>query len=388
MNKTKIYKILLILALLVLLIALGMIFTGSIPEAGPILIALFVLLALGVRGFIMTKGLTFTLLILAVVTTALYYPAYFLQINDFELALLITPLIQVIMFGMGTSMGVKDFVALAKSPKSVVVGVIGQFTLMPLIALVLANVSGFSSEISAGIILLGCAPTSVASPVMSYLARANVVLTITIVSITTLIAPFVIPILMKMFAGGFIEIHVLGMMWDIIKMVLIPIGAGLLFNKFLSGKARWLDAAMPMVSMVGIALIVAIIMAAGRESLLNMGLLLILVVLAHNLLGYLTGYWFARMLKLNEQDSRTIAITTGMQNAGLVSGIAKEMGKIATVGLASAVCGPLMGFTSSVLASYWNSKKSKDIDPAEEMSFRDKDLSTALDKSSAAKDDA
>lgn len=357
-------------ASLFLLLTLGMVSTGRATQAGPPLIVFFVLLALGVRAFPKTKGLTFTLLILAVVTSALYFPQYFLRIHNFELANLITPLIQVIMFGMGTSMGVKDFVALAKSPKAVIVGVIGQFSLMPLIALALANISGFSAEISAGVILLGCAPSSVASPVMSYLAKANVVLTITIVSLTTLISPFVIPFLMKMFAGGFIEIHVLEMMWDIIKMVLLPLGAGLLFNRFLSGKAKWLDAAMPVVSMVGIALIVAIIMAAGRESLLNMGLLLIVVVLAHNLLGYLSGYWFAHLFKLNEQDSRTIAITTGMQNAGLVSGIAKEMGKIATVGLASAVCGPLMGFTSSVLASYWNSKIPKNRRPAPDSSFR------------------
>lgn len=360
MKKESIYKVILGVAVILLVLASVMIFTGKIAQAGPFLIGFFVAMALGVRGFSLTRGLTFTLLILSVVATALYYPAYFLEINGFELAVLITPLIQIIMFGMGTSMGLKDFVALAKSPKSVIVGVVGQFTLMPLLALGLATVSGFSAEISAGIILLGCAPTSVASPVMSYLAKANVVLNITIVSVTTLIAPFLIPLLMKMFAGGFIEINVWGMMWDIIKMVLIPIGAGLLFNKFLSGKMKWLDAAMPLVSMVGIAVIVAIIMAAGRESLLNMGLLLILVVLAHNLLGYLTGYWFARGFRLSEQDSRTIAIATGMQNAGLVSGIAKTMGKIATVGLASAVCGPLMGFTSSVLASYWNSKPPKD----------------------------
>jgi BASS family bile acid:Na+ symporter len=349
-----------------------MFLTDKVGLAGPFLIAFFVAMGIGVRRFTLTKGLTFTLLILAVVTTSLYYPSYFIEINGFELALLITPLIQVIMFGMGTSMGVKDFVALAKSPKSVIVGVLGQFILMPLIAFALAGISGFSSEISAGIILLGCAPTSVASPVMSYLAKANVVLNITIVSVTTLIAPLLIPLLMKMFAGGFIEIEVLGMMWDITKMVLIPIGAGLLFNKFLSGKAKWLDSAMPLVSMVGIALIVAIIMAAGRESLLNMGLILILAVLAHNLLGYLSGYWFARLFKMNEEDSRTIAIATGMQNAGLVSGIAKEMGKIATVGLASAVCGPLMGFTSSVLASYWNSKPPKDRSQIEKTAVPEK----------------
>ncbi|MEX2567676.1 MAG: bile acid:sodium symporter family protein [Cyclobacteriaceae bacterium] len=353
---TKIYKWALAMAALLLFIASILIITGRIALAGPFLILVFITLAIGVRGFSLTKGLTFTLLILSVVSTALYYPGYFIEINGFEMALLITPLIQMIMFGMGTSMGVKDFVALAKSPKAVIVGVLGQFTLMPLLGLALASISGFSAEISAGIILLGCAPTSVASPVMSYLAKANIVLNITIVSVTTLIAPLLIPFLMKIFAGGFIEIDVIGMMWDITKMVLIPIGAGLLFNKFLSGKAKWLDAAMPLVSMVGIALIVGIIMAVGRESLLNMGLILILIVLSHNLLGYFTGFWMARFFGLNQQDSRTIAIATGMQNAGLVSGIAKEMGKIATVGLASAVCGPLMGFTSSVLASYWNSK--------------------------------
>jgi BASS family bile acid:Na+ symporter len=319
--------------------------------------AFFISTAIGVRAFKATKGLSFTLLILAVVTTALNYPDYFLEFNGYELAGLITPLIMIIMFGMGTSMGIKDFIALGKTPKSVIVGVLAQFLLMPLLAFLLASASGFSPEIAAGLILLGCAPVSVASPVMAYLAKANVALCITIVSVTTLLAPLFIPLLMKFYAGGFIPINVLEMMWGIVKMVLLPIGAGLLFNKFLHGRAKWLDASMPLVSMVGIALIVAIIMAAGRESLLNMGLMLVLMVLLLNLAGYLSAYWMARLFKLEEQHCRTISITTGMQNAGLVSGIAKEMGKIATVGLASAVCGPLMGFTSSVLASYWNGKR-------------------------------
>lgn len=351
-----IYKILIAGAALLLLTVLGMLLSQNTNQLGPTLMAFFIFTAIAVRAFKATKGLSFTLLILAVVTTALNYPEYFLEFNGYELAGLITPLIQLIMFGMGTSMGVKDFIALGKSPKSVIVGVLAQFLLMPLIAFMLASVSGFSPEISAGLILLGCAPVSVASPVMAYLAKANVALCITIVSVTTLLAPLFIPLLMKFYAGGFIPINVLEMMWGIVKMVLIPIGAGLLFNKFLHGRAKWLDASMPIVSMVGIALIVAIIMAAGRESLLNMGLMLVLMVLLLNLVGYLSAYWMARFFKLEEQHCRTISITTGMQNAGLVSGIAKEMGKIATVGLASAVCGPLMGFTSSVLASYWNGK--------------------------------
>tara|TARA_R110002124_G_scaffold170608_9_gene338313 strand:- start:18283 stop:19437 length:1155 start_codon:yes stop_codon:yes gene_type:complete len=351
-----IYKIIIACAILLFIAVLVLLFTQNTSYLGPILMAFFLMTAIGVRAFQATKGLSFTLIILTVVATALNFPNYFLEFRGYELAGLITPLIQVIMFGMGTSMGIKDFIALGKSPKSVIVGVAAQFLLMPLIAFSLASASGFSPEISAGLILLGCAPVSVASPVFAYLAKANVALCITIVSVTTLLAPLFIPVLMKFYAGGFIPIDVLGMMWSIVKMVLFPIGAGLIFNKFLHGKAKWLDASMPIVSMVGIAFIVAIIMAAGRESLLNMGLMLVLMVLLLNLLGYLSAYWMARLFKLEEQHCRTISITTGMQNAGLVSGIAKEMGKIATVGLASAVCGPLMGFTSSVLASYWNGK--------------------------------
>jgi len=357
LKKKTLYTFSLGLSIISLAVAIFYFATKNIIPAGPFLIASLATLSFGVKGFTWFRGLSFTLLILAVVTAALYYPTFFLTIGSFETAELITPLIQVIMFGMGTSMGLADFVALIKSPKAVLIGVGCQFTLMPGLAFGIVSFAGFPEEIAAGIILLGCAPTSVASPVMCYLAKANVALTITIVSITTLIAPFIIPFLMKVLAEGYIEINAMAMMWNIIQIVLIPIGAGLLFNKFLSGKSDWLDKAMPYVSMFGIVLIVAIIMAAGRESLINMGLMLLLAVLAHNLLGYFSGYWVAKLFKLDIQDCRTIAITTGMQNAGLVSGIAKTMGKIATVGLASAVCGPLMGFTSSLLASYWNSSQ-------------------------------
>ena len=111
---------------------------------------------------------------------------------------------------------------------------------------------------------------------------------------------------------------------------------------------------------VPIAGVIAFVTAAGRESLLNIGMILIVLVLIHNTLGYLIGYWSARLFKLSERDSRTVAIEVGMQNAGLASGIAKEMGKIATVGLASAVFGPLMNITGSILASYWHRRPPKE----------------------------
>src|SRR5690606_35083026 len=264
----NLHSILLIAALINLCILILMVVNGKIAGAGPFFILFFTLLAISFRGFPKWRGLTFTTSILAVVATSLYYPEYFKEYKGFEFAALITPLIQVIMFGMGCSMGLKDFMALARSPKSVIVGVVSQYTIMPLLGLMLAYYSSFPAEISAGIILLGCAPTSVTASVMSYLAKANVALAITVTALTTLLAPFIIPLLMKLLAGGFIEINVGEMMWGIIQMVFLPIGAGLLFNKFLSGKAKWLDDAMPLISMIGVAFIVAIIMAAGRESIL------------------------------------------------------------------------------------------------------------------------
>jgi BASS family bile acid:Na+ symporter len=161
---------------------------------------------------------------------------------------------------------------------------------------------------------------------------------------------------MKLLAGALVEIDVVHMMWDIMKMVILPIGAGLIFNHFFSGKIKWLDEAMPLVSMFGIGFSIVVITAAGRDSLLTIGPVLLVLVLIHNLSGYFLGYWSARLWKMNERDCRTIAIEVGMQNGGLASGIAKEMGKIATIGLAPAIFGPLMNVTGSLLASWWHKK--------------------------------
>lgn len=324
---------------------------------GWLLLLFFLNLAAAFNHSKKLKGMVFTLVIFAGVSITLYHPAYFTTWGHFKLNSLIIPLIQLIMFGMGTSMSMKDFAAVVKTPKGVIIGVASQFIIMPLMGFLLASVSGFPPEIAAGIILIGCSPSGLASNVMSYLAKANLALSITITSITTLLAPFITPALMKLLAGTLIEIDVTKMMWDIMKMIIIPIGAGLLFNKLLSGKSQWLDKAMPVVSMFGIAFIIVIIVAAGRDSLLKIGPALIAVVLLHNLFGYLLGYWSGRLFKLPESDCRTIAIEVGMQNAGLASGIAKEMGKIGTVGLAAAVFAPSMNITGSVLASWWHNRQ-------------------------------
>ncbi len=356
MKKITIFSISLGISFLLAVIILGMILMGNLEQAGPLCIAFFFALALGFSGYKALNGFVFTTMIFAGVTMALYFPQYFMQIGDFKLTGLIIPLIQIIMFGMGTAMSIKDFSGILKSPRGVFVGVTAQLGIMPIMGFILAEMSNFPPEIAAGIVLIGCSPSGVASNVMAYLAKANLALSITITSISTLLAPFVTPLLMKLLAGQFVEIDVLTMMWSIVKMILLPIGAGLLFNKLLGERAHWMNKRMPILSMLGIGVVITIITAAGRDSLLEIGGILMLLVFVHNVFGYFLGYWYARIFRLSEQDARTIAIEVGMQNGGLASGIANSLGKIATMGLAPAVFGPLMNITGSILASYWHRK--------------------------------
>ena len=278
------HKIILAVGGICLIATLVLIFNGNISIAGPLIIVFFVAIAIGFRGFTFLKGFSYSMMIFAAVTTALNFPNYFVEVKGFKLTTLITPLIQLIMFGMGTKMGLKDFAGVVKMPKAVFIGLTGHYTVMPLIGFALARALNFPPEIAAGVVLIGSMPCGLASNVMSYLANANLALAITLTAVSTLLAPFLSPLWMKVLGGQFIEVNALAMMWDICKMVIVPIGAGLLFNHFFKG-SKWLGKAMPLVSMFGIAFIIVIITAAGRNNLLTIGPALILCSLIHNSSG-------------------------------------------------------------------------------------------------------
>jgi len=340
--------------------ALFLAFAARYSLSGVFAVSAFLALAWGFQRHEALRGYIFTTIILAAVTGALYFPEYFIAWGPLKLSGLIIPLMQVIMFGIGTSMGIGDFVQVVKNPRGVLIGVVSQFVIMPLTGLLLARVSNLEPAIAAGIILVGCSPSGVASNVMAFLARANLALSITLTSCTTLLAPLLTPLLMKTLAGAYIAINVQDMMLDISRIILLPIAAGLVVNKVLAGRVQWLERAMTLLSMAGIALIIVVITAAGRDRLLHIGFLLILIAAIHNGLGYLLGYWSARLFRLEERDARTIAIEVGLQNAGLASAIAKGMGQIATVGLAASVFGPIMNISGSMLASYWHKRPPRD----------------------------
>ncbi|GAB2552501.1 bile acid:sodium symporter family protein [Spirosoma aerophilum] len=307
------------------------------------------------------SNLIYTALIIVAVTTALIFPGPFTSVGDFPLKKLIVPLLQIIMLGMGTTMSIKDFEGVIKQPKAVFIGVTCHFLIMPLLGYTLANVFSFPPEIAAGVVLIGCSPSGLASNVMCFIAKANVPLSITVTTLSTLLAPFLMPALMTLLAGQFIEISFWKMMIEIMQIVILPVIVGLALNRIFHKSAVVLNRVMPLISMGGIVLIVAIITAAGRDSLLTVGWTLALCVLIHNLTGFTLGYWSARLFGMDEQSSRTVAIEVGLQNGGLASGIAVQMGKVATVGLAPALFGPIMNTTGSLLATYWSQNPPKDV---------------------------
>ena len=349
-------KLLLVLCALLLAAFVLCWLIGYTAPMGFLAIGFFLSLARGVRSHSFLKGFSFTILIFAAVVASMCYPEWFVQIGSFQLKQLIVPLLMVIMFGMGTSMSLQDFRGVIKMPKGVLVGVVCQFSIMPLVGYGLAYLSGFPPEIAAGIILVGCSPSGLASNVMAYISGANLALSLTLTAVATLVAPLFTPFLMKLLADQLVPIDFLGMLWSIFKIVILPIVLGLAFNKIAHGRFPWLDKTMPLISMAGITFIITIITAAGRDSLLTIGLALIAVVLVHNCCGYLFGYWGSRLVGLDKKSARTIAFEVGMQNAGLASGIALEMGRVATMGLAPAVFGPFMNITGSSLATWWRSK--------------------------------
>lgn len=337
------------------------------PEIANLLIILFfALFLIGMNGIEWLKGFAFTIWVIAAATVSMIYPQHITSMGGYKTENLIVPLIQLIMFGMGTTMGIKDFAGVLKMPKGVLIGLFLQFSIMPLIATSLTLLLDFPPEIAAGVILIGCVPCGVSSNILNFLSKGNLALSITLTSFATLMAPFITPLLMELLAGQFIPIDIPTMILSISKMIFLPLIAGIIYNRFLGSRSGWLNASMPVIAMAANVFIIAVIVAAGRDSLLTMGFLLFVAAFIHNAMGYLLGYWGSRLFRLSKRDSRTIAIEVGLQNGGMAAGIAQELGRAATMGLYPAIFGTWMDISGSFLANLWRKNPVDGLIPEEE----------------------
>ena len=377
MNKKSIYN-LFYLAAGILFIAWLFVTVKQFHEwAGWLLMGFFLSIAIAFRGHAFLKGFSYTLLIFASVSLAIYYPNYFKTIGSFNLSAVIVPMLQLIMFGMGTELSLKDFSRIVQMPKGVIVGVTCHYIIMPMVGFGIAHIFNFPPEIAAGIILVGCCPSGLASNVMCYLSRGNLALSVSVTTVSTLVAPLLTPLLMRLLGGSLISIHFLDMVWEMVKMVVLPVALGVLVHYLLRDRAKWLNKVLPITSMIGIVIILVVIIAKGRDALLQVGGLIILATFIHNTFGYLLGYGSGRLLRFNERDSRTIALEVGMQNAGLASALASRISTNAAVALAPAVFGPMMNITGSLLSSWWHNRVPKDDVGQQESTVDTKEIAKA-----------
>lgn len=232
--------------------------------------------------------------------------------------------LMVIMFGMGLTLTPPDFGVILKRPWPILVGVLAQYVIMPLAAVLVVKVFRLDPALAVGVILVGCAPGGTASNVVAYLAKGDVALSVAMTSVSTLLSPLVTPLLTKLFAGTYMPVDAPAMAKSIMMIVFIPVIAGLLMRRILPRLVAAILPALPWVSVIGISYAVLGLVGASAPRIITGGLLVLAVVAVHNGLGLALGYLSAKALGVGERAARTTSIEVGMQNSGLAAGLASQ----------------------------------------------------------------
>ncbi len=258
------------------------------------------------------------LLVLVAALLALAFPSSLQQIRP----MVINYLLGVVMFGMGLALNIQDFKIVFSRPKDVITGCLAQFTVMPMLAWALTRVFHLDEALALGVVLVGCCPGGTASNVITYLAKGDLALSVGMTSVSTLLAPFLTPLLTWALAGKSVHVDVASMFLSILWVVILPIVLGLLVKWLWPKLTEKATDYLPALSSMAIAFIVAIVISANADKLLTGGLLIVVVVMLHNICGLGFGYLIGRMLGLPEQKKKAISIEVGMQNSGLASSLA------------------------------------------------------------------
>ncbi|MDG2251772.1 MAG: bile acid:sodium symporter family protein [Gammaproteobacteria bacterium] len=275
-------------------------------------------------------------------------------LSSFEEA--IVPLLTVVMFMMGLTLTQKDFKRISKEPKAVFIGVLLQFLLMPILALTLAGMLQLSNQLTAGMVLVGSCAGGTASNVMTYLAKGDVALSISMTMASTLIGVFATPFLCAFYLSETVSVDTHGMLLSIMQMVFLPVFAGVIVNHLLQTQVVKFERFFPSLSILLILCIIAIVVALNSERLVDIGLLTLVAVILHNSLGLASGFFVSRLFGFNLKQSHTIAIEVGMQNSGL--GVALALQYFSpTAALPGALFSVWHNVSGSMLASTWGKKR-------------------------------
>lgn len=268
----------------------------------------------------------------------------------------ILPLLSVVMFGMGLSLEVADFKRVLKMPGIIALGLALQYSVMPLLALLISRLLELSPELTIGMILVGACPGGAASNVMCYLARGNVALSISLTAFSTLLSIILTPLITLLLVNKNVEVNAEGMLFSIFLVVILPVIVGITLNQLFGAFVKRAQPAFPVISVAAIVIIVAIIIALNASSLAELGLMLLFAVMMHNLTGLTLGYGIARLFKFDKADCRTLAIEVGMQNSGMAVALAFKY-FAASAALPGAIFSIWHNLSGSMLAAWFARRK-------------------------------
>ena len=274
----------------------------------------------------------------------------------------IPTLLGIIMFGMGMSLKPEDFRNVFRQPKNVALGALLQFIIMPALAFVLIQLFRLPPAVAIGIVLVGCCPGGTASNVITYLARGDVALSVSMTMVSTLLAPLVTPFLVWLIAGTWVNISFVSMMISIMKMVLMPLLLGVVMNTFFPRQVTRVIGIMPLLSALVIILTVGCVVSLSGRAIVDNGLMILAAVICHNLFGMFLGGLCARKLGLTPAQCRAMTIEVGMQNSGLASTLAL-MYFTAAGGIAGAIFSVWHNVSGSLYASYCIGKEEEQQAP-------------------------
>ncbi|WP_159942047.1 MULTISPECIES: bile acid:sodium symporter family protein [unclassified Nocardiopsis] len=272
-------------------------------------------------------------------------------------------LLGVIMFGMGLTMRPVDFAVVARHPRAVVLGVLAQYTVMPLLGWAIAHALGLPPLLVAGMVLVGSSPGGTASNVIVYLARGDVALSVAMTSVSTLLAPVLTPLLVLGLAGSTLPVPAGDLFVSILQIVLLPVAAGLLLRMAARRAVERALPALPLVSATGIVVVVAGVVGANADTVLSTGPLVALAVVLHNCLGLGLGYLVGAAVRLPESARRAASVEVGMQNSGLAAALATaHFAPLAA--LPGALFSVWHNLSGALVATYWARRAPQDAPTA------------------------
>jgi BASS family bile acid:Na+ symporter len=294
----------------------------------------------------------FPLWVLAASLIALYYPPVFTWFSG----CLITIGLGIIMLGMGITLRWEDFKRIGKMPGKVLLGVALQYTVMPIIGLSLGYAFGLPKEYAVGLSLVANCPGGTASNVICYIANLDLALSVTMTTVSTLLAVIMTPSLTSFLVGNRLYVDTLGLLWSTVQVIVIPIALGLALRQWLPGMTKKILPVMPLIAVLMITLIVASIIGAGKEPIISGGLILFASVFSLHTFGFLFGYLSARFFGSNDITAKTISIEVGMQNSGLGVVLARQNFISPLVAIPSAISSLFHSLIASLLAGWWRKK--------------------------------